>query len=1169
MFDFGSAAFRRAWSGSSVSVTNCTANTTLIKTRALTAGDSRAFLAAGFTDVPAHTLLRLRLRLIHTHPAGRQYVAIRVNNALLWESTADGVASADVCSPLLPARDVLEFVIDAATTVSVDIFASLVAGTYVDTPQPGVAVDMFELLEQPAGSAVWSSSPDTFATALDGWLGPYVPASPGSAVTTHAIERIDCSSAPMPLSGIVLGGLGSAQAGSILSKIYTGLDASHRGLLVQLVVVLLDWRTNDAKALLSVDGTDVWSAGLAQAAPVLDGGCSGATNVRYYSLSIILPQHTGTSATLQLSAPYSIFAGLPFALYSPRVLPLALPAGSNGSAPYAAGTADFTAADYDAWIGGSGTDTCQREAATPGLAAVGSGSVDAFVAKTFTGLDAHSHVRVRATYYFTQRSGEQEAQLSIDGNLVWTRKHTDTQAACVDGTTFAVPVDYIAQHTASTVSIQYWGVQSSRLGGFVIADVAIEVLVPGPRPLPFSVATFDLWSEGFSGTRLDRTTCSGGYGKVLGGDCLLGAGASLSVTYTQLPPHEALQVDLVYFAIHSWDYEEGQVYVDDVLVWHYEFTGARTFLCGDKNAAAQPISLTVRNHKASSVTIRITSTLSQTACDESFAIDDVLVTPFNFTVGAGIGAWTAGVVDFGKDTSLAPFAVPVGELLVCSDDQSTSLATRGGTAAEAIVAATFTDLPAHTAVRVTFDVVYRHTAGDMTVRVSSLGTTHHEHTRASRGVVDGCGEAEDSHRITILLLHTGSSFNLDVTARVAAMASEPAFALRQFTLQPITLGTAAYMPESVDTFEDDEGGWLGAGDAVRTTCSSPVSSTILGGLGTSAPDAITQKTYTGLPQHAALVVRFDYLFLGWSRDTDVARLRVDTADVWTQVASAVAIAGTACSGRSTRVVQASAFVPVHTAESATLVFDNDGSIYGGQNFGVDNVRVLPVSPSGGSGVAVWTSGPEDFTSGRQEWTGSNVAVTECSNARAALDSSQNNGPAFAMKRYLQLPSHDVLHVKLHFAYAHAAGTQHTELFVDGALAWSDASAPTDPNHCSDASVASVTIDIYMTHTAEEVSLQLWGEADNGASGFFLFDVSVETLELGKLQYSDALSDFSKWSDGWLTTSAGTRTKCDGWNTMLGGHAQLGTNAYATKVYTDLPAHDSLRLEMGFVALRTW
>ena len=130
------------------------------------------------------------------------------------------------------------------------------------------------------------------------------------------------------------------------------------------------------------------------------------------------------------------------------------------------------------------------------------------------------------------------------------------------------------------------------------------------------------------GAALATTTC-GVIGEMLGGYAILGHGDWVEKAYVGLPTHRSVSVELVFVKIDSWDGESGIVMVDGTEVWTRSFTlGEGSQTCGaqygwhEREFQVGPLAVP---HTASTLTLRVTSTLNQGAADESYGISDVLI----------------------------------------------------------------------------------------------------------------------------------------------------------------------------------------------------------------------------------------------------------------------------------------------------------------------------------------------------------------------------------------------------------------------------------------------------------------------------------------------------------------------------------------------------------------
>ena len=129
------------------------------------------------------------------------------------------------------------------------------------------------------------------------------------------------------------------------------------------------------------------------------------------------------------------------------------------------------------------------------------------------------------------------------------------------------------------------------------------------------------------------TQC-GDAGWVLGGQNILGAGASLEKTYDIHTSHVSVNVTLELIPIQSWDGERLRVYADDKLayeserIYHPGYGQPHSSSYCTNSEPVVPLRVSfLANHAGSTFRLRITSTLNQNAYDESFALKHVRVTP--------------------------------------------------------------------------------------------------------------------------------------------------------------------------------------------------------------------------------------------------------------------------------------------------------------------------------------------------------------------------------------------------------------------------------------------------------------------------------------------------------------------------------------------------------------
>ncbi len=124
------------------------------------------------------------------------------------------------------------------------------------------------------------------------------------------------------------------------------------------------------------------------------------------------------------------------------------------------------------------------------------------------------------------------------------------------------------------------------------------------------------------------TTC-GGYGAILGGFGVTGAGAVLKLALSGLPAHTKLRVAGGYIIIDTWDGEKAWLNIAGTEAWTYAYTtvaNGTPQMCG--TAMYPDLQLGVNgqiNHTASDALISFGSGLDEGATNEAFGIDNISV----------------------------------------------------------------------------------------------------------------------------------------------------------------------------------------------------------------------------------------------------------------------------------------------------------------------------------------------------------------------------------------------------------------------------------------------------------------------------------------------------------------------------------------------------------------
>merc|ERR1711871_1148583 len=127
---------------------------------------------------------------------------------------------------------------------------------------------------------------------------------------------------------------------------------------------------------------------------------------------------------------------------------------------------------------------------------------------------------------------------------------------------------------------------------------------------------------------IQTSSCSAG-DKFLGGHCNM-AGGHLKKSFGDLPEHTHLRVQARYHMLDSWEGETAFLKMDNQYAWtdSNDASAKRGInICGGEHPEAKfsaPIDVIIP-HSDASVMLEFGSTLDEHACDESFGIDDVMV----------------------------------------------------------------------------------------------------------------------------------------------------------------------------------------------------------------------------------------------------------------------------------------------------------------------------------------------------------------------------------------------------------------------------------------------------------------------------------------------------------------------------------------------------------------
>ena len=129
------------------------------------------------------------------------------------------------------------------------------------------------------------------------------------------------------------------------------------------------------------------------------------------------------------------------------------------------------------------------------------------------------------------------------------------------------------------------------------------------------------------------------------------AGNSVTLTKTWPDAEGEIHVSMDYIFLNSWDSEQGIIHANGVEMWN---SGGISHPSGDQRI--QGVTFTVDVPAGTGLTLDVTSTLDQTSGDESFGIDNVVVT----APSAGCQVCEAGSYTDSEEGSTSCTICPAG-----------------------------------------------------------------------------------------------------------------------------------------------------------------------------------------------------------------------------------------------------------------------------------------------------------------------------------------------------------------------------------------------------------------------------------------------------------------------------------------------------------------------------
>eukprot|EP01043_Picozoa_sp_COSAG02_P061252 COSAG02_NODE_8192_length_2667_cov_3.421729_1_plen_854_part_10 len=199
-------------------------------------------------------------------------------------------------------------------------------------------------------------------------------------------------------------------------------------------------------------------------------------------------------------------------------------------------------------------------------------------------------------------------------------------------------IGVFGQSDQTRISSGSWGSNLPSASGATEERYSVQLFgryeQPATTPSPWteflteSFAESNLQSWEASGDQELSTTTCGTFGEILGGLGVLGSGVYISKTYTGLPAHTALSVELGFVQIDTWDDEVALVYVDSILRWSRTLndeSGAQE--CGAQAAYLDKIvpAEVVVAHTTDTVLVQVQTSLDQDANNEAWGISGLVL----------------------------------------------------------------------------------------------------------------------------------------------------------------------------------------------------------------------------------------------------------------------------------------------------------------------------------------------------------------------------------------------------------------------------------------------------------------------------------------------------------------------------------------------------------------
>lgn len=438
----------------------------------------------------------------------------------------------------------------------------------------------------------------------------------------------------------------------------------------------------------------------------------------FLSLSLSLPLRASSQATATIDQLANVEA---FGIANVE-LSLAILDGPGG-APWSPQPVLFSPGQLSGFVTtNTSVQTC-GELGNVLTATTGSGvNASTFMASIFnniTSLPPHTALRLDLTVVFRHASGLVRATLLMDNQVVWTQTSSGVGAAPC-GAAGVVPINVVVLQTDPSITFELvaMALDSVARPAISLVNMTITPVQLGSAPWTGTLFNFRNGLDSWTGSRVAFSNC-GARGIVLGGPGVLGPEAFLFKTFTLLPAHTSLFVQLTFIFVGNWQTQTGQVSVDGEIVWNLAppVGAVVTNDCGVRTTSVRVIRTVP--HTASSVTLRVTTTLDAAQTDASFAIQNVIVALGDAFVGAGTGIFKPGFADFSNNQTDG-WRVFNAVSVTCGTDTGIQSASNGALAA---MSKQITGLPIHNAIEVNFVLVHRHQGGIQNLTLVLDGVT--------------------------------------------------------------------------------------------------------------------------------------------------------------------------------------------------------------------------------------------------------------------------------------------------------------------------------------------------------------------------------------------------------------------------------------------------------------